>query len=93
MSNEELAENFRELRAERLEQQRSGQAALPSDQASSDPRMRSATSLFDGRPQDRLKRKPGRSVMMNGDAMQPGGTENPRQAILELAQEELLRAV
>ena len=46
MSNEELAENFRELRAERLEQQRSGQAALPSDQASSDPRMRSATSLL-----------------------------------------------
>ena len=93
MSNEELAENFPELRAERLEQQRSGQAALPSDQASSDPRMRSATSLFDGRPQDRLKRKPGRSVMMNGDGMQPGGTQNPRQAILELAQEELLRAV
>ena len=93
MSNEELAENFRELRAERLEQQRSGQAALPSDQASRDPRMRSATSLFDSRPQDPLNGKPGRSVMMNGDGMWPGGTQNPRQAILELAQEELLRAV
>src|ERR1700681_4429027 len=31
MSNKELAKTFRELRAERLEQQRRGQAALPSD--------------------------------------------------------------
>jgi uncharacterized protein (DUF1800 family) len=94
MTNEKLAENFREIRAERPEQQHNKQAALQSDQPSADSEMRRANALPDAPPQGQGegKRAPG-MMMMNSDAMQPADAQDPRRPIVELAQEELLRAV
>jgi uncharacterized protein (DUF1800 family) len=98
MTSEELAENFREIREERLERQRTRQTAPENDTRSADSETRGASRASDVRRPGRFEAKPAAQMppgmtMTNADAPQQGGPQDPRRPILELAQEELLRAV
>jgi uncharacterized protein (DUF1800 family) len=92
MSNEQLAQIFAELRAERLAKLRDQQGSLQNEQSAADLRIQTANSIpgVRARATGKVNRDP---AMMNGSGRPEEGAQGPRRAIIELAQKELLRAV